>query len=107
MTGKAYRVPVRTGSIAEVTAILNRPVTRAEVVQVFEDAAKTENYRGIMDVLTEEWTSSRIVGDTHSSLIDIPLVNVIGDRLVSVAAWYDNEMGYSAQLAKMAAFLTT
>lgn len=107
MTGKAYRVPVRTGSIAEVTAILNRPVTRAEVVQVFEDAAKTENFRGIMDVLTEEWASARIVGDTHSSLVDIPLINVIGDRLVSVAAWYDNEMGYSAQLAKMAVFLTT
>ncbi len=58
-----------------------------------------------MDVLTEEWASSRIVGDPHSSLIDLPLINVLGDRMVSIAAWYDNEMGYSTQLAKMAAFL--
>ena len=105
MTGKAYRVPVRTGSIAEINAVLRRPVTRDEVVKAFETAAQTENFRGIMDVLTEEWASSRIVGDPHSSIIDLPLINVLGDRMVSVAAWYDNEMGYSTQLAKMAAFL--
>jgi len=106
MTGKAYRVPVRTGSIAEITAILSRPVTKDEVQKAFEDAAKQENFRGVMDVLTEEWASARIVGDPHSCIIDLPLLNVIGDRLVSVASWYDNEMGYATQLAKMAAFLT-
>ena len=43
-------------------------------------------------------SSSHIVGDPHSALIDLPLINVIGDRLVSVASWYDNEMGYSSKL---------
>jgi glyceraldehyde 3-phosphate dehydrogenase len=62
--------------------------------------------RGVMDVLTDEWTSSRIVGDPHSSIIDLPLIDVIGGSLVSVAAWYDNEMGYATRLAEMAAFIT-
>lgn len=106
MTGKAYRVPVRTGSIAEVNAILNRPVTKEEVIDAFEQAAKTDAFQSVMGLLHDEWASARIVGDPHSSIIDLPLVNVIGDRLVSVAAWYDNEMGYATRLAEMAAFLT-
>jgi glyceraldehyde 3-phosphate dehydrogenase len=55
-----------------------------------------------MDVLDEEWSSARIVGDPHPSLIDLPLVQVLDGTLASVAAWYDNEFGYSATLAKMA-----
>jgi glyceraldehyde 3-phosphate dehydrogenase len=105
MTGKAYRVPVRTGSIAEVNAILSRPVTKEEVREAFVAAARTDALRGVMDVLTEEWTSARIVGDPHSSIIDLPLIDVIGDRLVSVAAWYDNEMGYATRLAEVAALI--
>jgi len=105
MTGKAYRVPVRTGSIAEVNAILKRPAKREDIVKAFEDAAKQKGFQGVMDLLTDEWASARIVGDPHSCIIDVPLINVIGDRLVSVASWYDNEMGYATQLAKMATFL--
>lgn len=105
MTGKAYRVPVRTGSIAEVNAILKRKVKREDIVKAFEDAAKQQRFQGVMDLLTDEWASARIVGDPHSCIIDVPLINVIGDRLVSVASWYDNEMGYATQLAKMATFL--
>jgi glyceraldehyde 3-phosphate dehydrogenase len=58
-----------------------------------------------MDVLEEEWTSTRIVGDSHSSLIDLPLTQVIGDRLVTVAAWYDNEWGFTSRLVETAALL--
>jgi glyceraldehyde 3-phosphate dehydrogenase len=105
MTGKAYRVPVRTGSIAEINAVLGRVVTKDEVKQAFLEAAKTEELQGVMDILTDEWASSRIVGDPHSCIIDLPLIDVIGDRLVSVAAWYDNEMGYATRLAEMAAYI--
>jgi len=57
-----------------------------------------------MGVLEEEWASSRIVGDPHSSIVDLPLTQVQGD-LLSVAAWYDNEMGYATRLAETAAKL--
>jgi glyceraldehyde 3-phosphate dehydrogenase len=106
MTGKAYRVPVRTGSIAEINAVLSRNVTVDEINQAFIQASQTDAFRGVLDVLTDEWTSTRIVGDSHSSIIDLPLTNVIGGNLVSVAAWYDNEMGYATRLAEMAAYLT-
>ena len=57
---------------------------------------------GVMGVFEQEWGSPRIVGGTHSSIIDLPLTQV---ALISVAARYDNEMGYSTRLAEMAAFL--
>jgi len=107
LTGKAYRVPTRTGSIAEVNAYLERPTTADEVRARFRDAAKSGPLQGIMDVLEGEWSSARIVGDPHSSLIDLPLIQVIGGRLVSVAAWYDNEFGFSTRLVELAAGLAS
>jgi glyceraldehyde 3-phosphate dehydrogenase len=105
MTGKAYRVPVRTGSIAEVNAVLRQETSADQVRAAFREAAATAPLKGIMDVLEGEWASSRIVGDPHSSIVDLPLVQVLGGTLVSVAAWYDNEIGYATRLAETAAYL--
>ena len=105
ITGKAYRVPVRTGSIAEVNAIVERATTVDEVRNAFRSAATKAPLKGIMDVLEGEWTSARIIGDPHSSIIDLPLVQVMEGTFVSVAAWYDNEMGFSTRLAETAARL--
>ena len=101
ITGKAYRVPTRTGSIAELNLITERSVTVNEVNDAFRKAASVPPLKGVMDVLEEEWASSRIVGDPHSSIIDLLLTTVQGE-LLSVAAWYDNEMGYSTRLAETA-----
>lgn len=103
ITGKAYRVPVRTGSIAELNLVTEQPVTVDEVNDAFRAAAETAPLKGIMGVLEDEWTSSRIVGDPHSSIVDLPLTAVQEGTLLSVAAWYDNEMGFSTSLAKTAA----
>jgi glyceraldehyde 3-phosphate dehydrogenase len=73
---------------------------------MFRKAAGVAPLKGVMDVLEGEWASARIVGDSHSSIIDLPLIQVMGDKLVSVAAWYDNEYGYTARLAEMGAWLT-
>ncbi len=105
ITGKAYRVPTRTGSIAEVNAVVERETSAEELKAAFCDAAASEPLKGVMGVLEEEWASSRIVGDSHSSIIDLPLIQVMNKNLVSVAAWYDNEMGYATRLAEMAALL--
>ena len=105
ITGKAYRVPVRTVSIAEINAEIERPVTADEVRGIFREAAATPPLKGIMGVLEGEWASSRILGDEHSSVVDLPLVQVLDDTLVSIAAWYDNEMGYATRLAETAARL--
>jgi glyceraldehyde 3-phosphate dehydrogenase len=105
LTGKAYRVPTRTGSIAEVNANLGRATTADELKDVFRKAASSGPLNGIMGVLEDEWASSRIVGDSHSSIVDLPLIQVMGDRFVSLAAWYDNEYGFTARLVETAAWL--
>jgi glyceraldehyde 3-phosphate dehydrogenase len=86
VTGKAYRVPVRTGSIAELTAVTERATSSGEVQAIFRRTAASPPLQDVMDVLEEEWASSRIVGETHLSLVDLPLVQVLGGTLLSVAA---------------------
>ena len=102
ITGKAYRVPTRTGSIAELNLLTERAASVDEVNEAFRRAAAIPPLKGVMAVLEDEWASSRIVGDPHSSIVDLPLTAVQGD-LLSIAAWYDNEMGYSTRLAETAA----
>ena len=82
--------------------MLSRDTTAEEVNDAFRKAAGQAPLKGIMDVLEEEWASSRIVGETHSSLIDLPLTQVLGGRFLTIAAWYDNETGYATRLADMA-----
>jgi len=106
ITGKAYRIPVRTGSIAELNLLTEQPVTVDAVNDAFRKAAAEGPLKGIMGVLEEEWASSRIVGDPHSSIIDLPLT-AVQEGLLSVAAWYDNEMGYATRLAETAALLAS
>jgi glyceraldehyde 3-phosphate dehydrogenase len=105
VTGKAYRVPVRTGSIVELNAVVERATTVDDVRAAFREVAAHGPLEGIMGVLEEEFASSRVVGDSHSSLIDLPLTQVMDGTLVSVAAWYDNEMGYATRLAETARYL--
>ncbi|MEZ4505105.1 MAG: glyceraldehyde 3-phosphate dehydrogenase NAD-binding domain-containing protein [Thermomicrobiales bacterium] len=105
ITGKAYRVPVRTGSIAELNLITEKKVTVESANNAFREAAGKAPLKGVMDVLEDEWASSRIVGDAHSSIVDLPITQVMGDTFLSVAAWYDNEWGYASRLAETGALL--
>jgi len=82
--------------------LTEKSATVDDVNDAFRQAAAAAPLKGVMSVLEGEWASSRIVGDQHSSIVDLPLTAVQGD-LLSVAAWYDNEMGYSARLAETAA----
>lgn len=104
ITGKAYRVPTRTGSIAELNLVTEKNCTEDEVNQAFRKAAQEAPLKGVMDVLEEAWTSARIVGDPHSSIIDLPLTQRQGS-ILSVASWYDNEFGFANRLAEVAAFM--
>jgi glyceraldehyde 3-phosphate dehydrogenase len=104
ITGKAYRVPVRTGSIVELNMLAEKPVTVEGVNDAFRKAAGEAPLKGVMSVLEGEWASSRIVGDPHSSIVDLPLTQMQGE-LISIAAWYDNEWGYTSRLAEVAALV--
>lgn len=105
VTGKSYRVPVRTGSIVELTARAARPTSADELNEAFVTAAAGQ-LAGIIGVLHEGWASARIVGETASSVVDLPLTAVSGSDLLTVAAWYDNEAGYAMRLAETAAVMS-
>ncbi|MHA3789709.1 type I glyceraldehyde-3-phosphate dehydrogenase [Flavobacterium hauense] len=104
ITGKAYRVPTKTGSIAELNLVTEKDCTTEEVNNAFRKAASGE-LKGVLDVLEEEWTSARIVGDPHSSLMDLPLTIKQGN-LLSIASWYDNEWGFANRLAEVADYIS-
>jgi len=95
----AVRVPVITGSMIEVNAILEKAPSIDEVNAVFKAAAEGA-YKGIVEYSTDPLVSSDIVGNPHSSIFDSLMTNTMGN-MVKVVSWYDNEAGYSARLADL------
>lgn len=98
--GVALRVPVITGSISDITAVLKREVTVEEISQAFTDAANSDRFKGILAVTEDPIVSSDIIGNPHSAIVDLGLTQVVGN-LVKVFAWYDNEAGYSHRVVEM------
>jgi glyceraldehyde 3-phosphate dehydrogenase len=97
LDGLAMRVPVADGSVVDLTVELDRDVTVEEVNAVMKKAAEGP-MRGILEYSTAPIVSSDIIGNSHSSIFDAPLTQVIGGGLVKVIAWYDNEWGYSSRV---------
>ncbi|HEY4506266.1 MAG TPA: type I glyceraldehyde-3-phosphate dehydrogenase [Candidatus Paceibacterota bacterium] len=98
--GIAMRVPVVTGSIADITFIAKRNTTAEEVNEIFKKAAKDKRWEGILEASDESLVSSDIIGNTHAAIIDLAMTRVVDGNLVKVLSWYDNEMGYTSTLVK-------
>lgn len=99
--GLSVRVPTPVVSLSDITAVLKTNTTKEELVEVFKKAAKEPYYEGIIGVTEEELVSSDFIGDPHSCIVDLPLIDVVGGNMVKVVAWYDNEWGYSNRLVEM------
>ncbi len=104
MEAMALRVPVPDGAVTEIVALLNKAVTVEEVNKAYTAAAIGE-MNGILDITMEEVVSSDMLGNLHSSIIDGLSTAVVGERMVKVLAWYDNEYGYSQRLLELADFV--
>jgi glyceraldehyde 3-phosphate dehydrogenase len=102
--GLALRVPVATGALVDLVALLGRSAGREELAAAFRDAAGGE-LAGILAVTEEELVSSDFVDDPHSAIVDLPLLQELGGNLHRVIAWYDNEWGYATRLAELVEFL--
>jgi glyceraldehyde 3-phosphate dehydrogenase len=99
--GLSVRVPTPVVSLSDITAVLKRDTTKEELTRVFEKASKEPYYEGILGVTDEELVSSDFIGDPHSCIVDLPLIDVVGGNMVKVVAWYDNEWGYSNRLVEL------
>lgn len=98
--GLAIRVPVAVGSLSDFTFLLKRDVTVEEVNNVLKEAAQSPRWKGIFDITTDPIVSSDIIENSHSSIADLSLTQVVGGNMVKVIAWYDNEFGYSNRLVE-------
>ncbi|HZU56622.1 MAG TPA: type I glyceraldehyde-3-phosphate dehydrogenase [Actinocrinis sp.] len=103
LDGIAVRVPVPTGSLVDLAAVLSRPATPAEINAAFAHDAE-ERLRGILRVSDEPLVSTDIVGDPASCVLDGALTQSNGE-LVKVFGWYDNEWGYTERLADLAEYV--
>ncbi|MBR0465455.1 type I glyceraldehyde-3-phosphate dehydrogenase [Candidatus Saccharibacteria bacterium] len=99
--GLSVRVPTPVVSLSDITAVLNANTTKEELAEVFKKAAAEPYYEGIIGVTEEELVSSDFIGDPHSCIVDLPLLDVVGGNMVKVVAWYDNEWGYSNRLVEL------
>ena len=103
LDGVAVRVPVEDGSLTDLTAVLRRDVTAAEVNSAFEQAA-AGGLAGILHYSTDPLVSRDIIGQPASCVFDSGLTQASGS-LVKVFGWYDNEWGYTCRLADVAALM--
>jgi len=96
LTANALRVPVPIVSLADITLLLEKPVTVQEVNGWFVDAAKS-SLKNILSVADAPLVSSDFQGDSHSVIFDATMTLVSGP-LVRLYGWYDNEWGYSNRI---------
>ena len=104
MDGVAFRVPVATGSVSDVTVELAKDATADEVNDLFRRYAEGV-LSGVLGVSDDPMVSSDVVGDDRPSVVDLTTTKVIDGRFLKVMAFYDNEWGYTHQLVRVARLL--
>ncbi len=104
LDGIAIRVPTPNVSLVDFVATLERPAT-AEVVNAALTEAAEGSMKGILKVSNASLVSVDFKGDPHSSIVDAPFTRMIGDRMVKVLSWYDNEWGYSCRVRDLVRFV--
>ena len=100
LSGGAYRVPVTDGSMIDLTVELGSTTSVEEINQAFE-----ESKSDCLETTTDPVVSSDVIGEKVGALVDLSLTTVLETdekQLVKVVAWYDNEMGYTAQMMRTA-----
>ncbi|MCL1978410.1 MAG: type I glyceraldehyde-3-phosphate dehydrogenase [Candidatus Bathyarchaeota archaeon] len=99
MNGISLRVPTPDVSIVDLTAILNRDVTKEEINQTVKEAAEG-SLKGILQYTEDPIVSSDVLHSTYSAVFDSQLTMVLGEKsnFVKIFAWYDNEWGFSNRM---------
>ncbi len=97
--GCGMRVPVPDGSLTDITCLLTKPVTAAEINAAFKTASET-SLKGILQYMEDPIVSIDIVGNSHSCIHDPEFTTVVGN-MVKIIGWYDNEYGYSSRLVDL------
>ncbi len=104
LNGGAMRVPVATGSIVDLTVLLEKDCSVEELNAAVKAAAEGE-LKGIVEYTEDPIVSADVKGNHHSTIFDAELTMKMGPNFFKVMAWYDNEMGYSHRVVDLAKLL--
>jgi glyceraldehyde 3-phosphate dehydrogenase len=104
LDGIAIRVPTSNVSLVDLTVTTEKDADVKDVNAAMKAAADGA-LKGILEYSEAPLVSVDLNGNPHSSIFDAPLTKVVGNRMVKVFSWYDNEWGYSNRLADIAAFV--
>jgi glyceraldehyde 3-phosphate dehydrogenase len=102
LDGFAMRVPTPDGSVVDLTVELEKNVTKEEINEAIKKAAEGP-MKGVLEYCTDPIVSTDIIGNTHSSIVDSLLTQVIDGNFVKVISWYDNEYGYANRVVDLVA----
>lgn len=103
--GYAIRVPVLNVSLVDLTFVAGRATSADEINAIFQRAAQSEAMQKVLQYCDEPLVSIDYNHNPHSAVFDATLTQLIGDRLVKVSSWYDNEWAYSNRMLDMAGAL--
>ena len=104
--GMAYRVPVISSSVTDLTVKLKKDESIEKINELYKDAA-SGNLKGILDCTYEELVSSDFIGNPYSCTIDLSLTSKIqGTGLFKIVGWYDNEWGYASRTSDLVNFIS-
>ena len=99
--GVALRVPVCDVSSVNLVVHLDKATTAAEVNEAFRKAAATAPLQGFLAVTDEPLVSTDFIGNPSSATVDLLSTTIVDGTLLQVAAWYDNEWGYSMRVVDL------
>jgi glyceraldehyde 3-phosphate dehydrogenase len=105
LDGIAIRVPTPNVSIVDLTVTTSKPVTAESANEAFRAAAEGP-LKGILEYSTAELVSVDFLRNPHSSILDAPLTKALGNNLLKVFSWYDNEWGFSNRLRDLIKIVT-
>ena len=104
--GMAVRVPTPNVSLVDVTFETEKNTT-VEAVNAALRAAAEGPMKGILAFSTEPLVSCDFNGSSLSSSVDAEYTSVIGDNMVKILSWYDNEMGFSSRMVELTRLVAT
>ncbi len=100
LTGMAFRVPVPTVSVVDLTVRTVKETSLVEINAALKRASETY-LKGILDYTADEVVSSDFIHDKHSSIYDSGSGVELNSRFFKLISWYDNEWGYSNRVGDL------
>jgi len=102
--GAAMRVPVADGSVCDLTFVASRESSADELKEAFVNAANGA-LKGILRATDEPLVSTDIIGETHSTVVDLPLISQVAANFFRVVGWYDNENAYALRCVDLIEYM--